>query len=84
MKYAIEDSDEADRLTIKPPAAKPTGPRSLSEIPVTPRLLLAVAYVHKFHAARWGIERIEHTMRALGFKPDDIADACAVWQARHA
>lgn len=88
-KSRIALTPEVERLTIRtkpePTLRRPDAPREpqpLATIAVTSRLLLCIAYVDAFAKKQWNPERAYDTIRALGFKPQDIANARAVWKAR--
>lgn len=80
----LDITPEVDRMTVGQGAAvrrRPDAPvevRRLGEIPVTPRLLLLCAYLDSFHAKGWAHQRVYDVCRALGFKPQDLADGRAV------
>ncbi len=85
----LDITPEVERLTIgkrteaiQRRADKPVEARPLSQIEITPRMLMCCAYVDSFRKRGWSLDRSYDVCRALGFKPQDIADAGAILRYR--
>lgn len=84
----LEITPEVERMTvgagtsIQRRADAPVEAKPLGGVPVTPKLLLCCAYLDAFAKKGWNAERAYDTCRALGFKPQELADARAVLRAR--
>lgn len=83
----LDVTPEVERMTISATAGvarradRPVEAEDLRKVQITPRLLMACAYLDSLRKKGWEHQRVYDTCRALGYKPQELANAAAIVKA---